>query len=63
MKASALFVRIWDLPTRLFHWALVAAVTGATVTGAVTLALESESPGELKTSPNTTHLARGGLTG
>ena len=38
-------------------------VTGATVTGAVTLALESESPGELKTSPNTTHLARGGLTG
>ncbi len=32
MKASALFVRIWDLPTRLFHWALVAAVTGAIVT-------------------------------
>lgn len=25
--------RVWDLPTRLFHWALAAAVTAATVTG------------------------------
>ncbi|VFR88697.1 Nickel-dependent hydrogenase, b-type cytochrome subunit [plant metagenome] len=25
-------VRVWDLPTRLFHWALVACVTGALVT-------------------------------
>ncbi|OZI74418.1 cytochrome b/b6 domain-containing protein [Bordetella genomosp. 12] len=25
-------LRIWDLPTRLFHWALVACVTGAFVT-------------------------------
>ncbi|HSW15660.1 MAG TPA: cytochrome b/b6 domain-containing protein [Ramlibacter sp.] len=26
-------VRVWDLPTRVFHWALVAAVTGLAVTG------------------------------
>lgn len=26
-------VRIWDLPTRLFHWALAAAVAGLFVTG------------------------------
>jgi len=26
-------VRIWDLPTRLFHWALVAAVAALVVTG------------------------------
>jgi len=26
-------VRIWDLPTRLFHWALVAGVVGLTITG------------------------------
>lgn len=26
-------VRVWDLPTRLFHWGLAAAVTGALVTG------------------------------
>ena len=26
-------VRIWDLPTRLFHWALVACVVGLVVTG------------------------------
>lgn len=25
-------VRVWDLPTRLFHWSLVAAITGALVT-------------------------------
>ncbi len=24
---------VWDLPTRLFHWLLVAAVAGAVVTG------------------------------
>jgi len=28
-------VRIWDLPTRLFHWALVACVIGLIVTGNV----------------------------
>lgn len=27
--------RIWDLPTRLFHWALAGAVTAATVTGKI----------------------------
>jgi cytochrome b len=26
-------VRVWDLPTRLFHWALVACVVCSTVTG------------------------------
>ncbi|MEP6823730.1 MAG: cytochrome b/b6 domain-containing protein, partial [Ramlibacter sp.] len=25
-------VRVWDLPTRLFHWALVACVLGLVVT-------------------------------
>ena len=28
-------VRVWDLPTRLFHWALVAAVVGLVITGNV----------------------------
>jgi cytochrome b len=28
-------VRVWDLPTRLFHWALVLCVTGLLVTGTV----------------------------
>jgi cytochrome b len=28
-------VRIWDLPTRVFHWALLAAVVGLFVTGNV----------------------------
>ncbi|MFN7727371.1 MAG: cytochrome b/b6 domain-containing protein [Rubrivivax sp.] len=28
-------VRVWDLPTRLFHWALAAAVVGLVVTGKV----------------------------
>lgn len=28
-------VRVWDLPTRLFHWLLVAAVLGLVITGNV----------------------------
>jgi cytochrome b len=28
-------VRVWDLPTRVFHWTLAAAVTGSVVTGQV----------------------------
>lgn len=28
-------IRVWDLPTRLFHWALVVAVVGLVVTGNV----------------------------
>lgn len=28
-------VRIWDLPTRIFHWALVLCVTGLAITGTV----------------------------
>ncbi len=27
--------RVWDLPTRLFHWALVACIVGLAVTGTV----------------------------
>ncbi len=26
-------VRVWDLPTRLFHWALVIGITGLAITG------------------------------
>src|SRR6185369_13378750 len=26
-------VRVWDLPTRIFHWALVLCVTASVVTG------------------------------
>ncbi|KDD17717.1 cytochrome b/b6 domain-containing protein [Bordetella bronchiseptica] len=32
MQPTATSVRIWDLPTRLFHWAFAAAVIGALVT-------------------------------
>jgi cytochrome b len=32
---DAVLVRVWDLPTRVFHWLLVLAVTGAIVTGEV----------------------------
>ena len=28
-------VRVWDLPTRLFHWLLVAGVTGLAISGTV----------------------------
>lgn len=28
-------VRVWDLPTRLFHWALVACVLGLAITGTI----------------------------
>jgi cytochrome b len=28
-------IRVWDLPTRLFHWALVAAVIGLAITGPI----------------------------
>ncbi|MGQ9724741.1 MAG: cytochrome b/b6 domain-containing protein [Tepidimonas sp.] len=30
---NAVAVRVWDLPTRLFHWLLVLAVVGLVVTG------------------------------
>ena len=32
MKQTASKTRVWDLPTRLFHWALVVCVVGALVT-------------------------------
>ncbi len=35
MKAPMFTVRIWDLPTRLFHWALAACVVGLVITGQV----------------------------
>lgn len=28
-------VRVWDLPTRIFHWALVAGITGLAISGSV----------------------------
>lgn len=35
MKAHPFTVRIWDLPTRTFHWALAACVVGLLITGQV----------------------------
>jgi cytochrome b len=35
MKVPMFTVRIWDLPTRLFHWALAACVIGLVITGNV----------------------------
>jgi cytochrome b len=32
---GAVRVRVWDLPTRLFHWALAASVIGAVITAKV----------------------------
>lgn len=34
-KAGLNKVRVWDLPTRLFHWALVAGMLGLAITGTV----------------------------
>ena len=31
MQNNRLAIRIWDLPTRLFHWALVVCIVGAFV--------------------------------
>jgi cytochrome b len=33
MKVSMFTVRIWDLPTRLFHWTLALCVIGLVITG------------------------------
>jgi len=33
MKVTMFTVRIWDLPTRLFHWALACSVIGLIITG------------------------------
>jgi cytochrome b len=35
MASSTTSVRVWDLPTRLFHWLLLAAVVGLVITGSV----------------------------
>lgn len=34
-SAARVRIRLWDLPTRLFHWSLVAAVLVAVVTGQI----------------------------
>ena len=30
---KSFFIRVWDLPTRIFHWLLVCFVVGSLVTG------------------------------
>jgi cytochrome b len=35
MKVPMFTVRIWDLPTRMFHWALAVCVVGLVITGNV----------------------------
>lgn len=35
MKQASNKVRVWDLPTRIFHWTLVVCVLGLAVTGTV----------------------------
>ncbi len=35
MRPSIHKIRVWDLPTRIFHWALVAGVIGLAITGSV----------------------------
>lgn len=35
MSAAALPTRVWDLPTRLFHWLLAAAVIGCVITAKI----------------------------
>ena len=34
-KKSLHQIRVWDLPTRLFHWSLVACITGSAISGLV----------------------------
>jgi len=34
-EAAVTRIRVWDLPTRLFHWLLVAAVTTAVISGEI----------------------------
>lgn len=35
VRRAIVRIAVWDLPTRLFHWALVAAVTAAVITGLI----------------------------
>ena len=35
MKDDAVRVRVWDLPTRLFHWVLAACVIGSVVSAKI----------------------------
>jgi cytochrome b len=35
MNPSVYKVRVWDLPTRIFHWALVAGVIGLAISGTI----------------------------
>lgn len=34
-KKSLNQIRVWDLPTRLFHWGLVACITGSAISGLI----------------------------
>jgi len=34
-QASLNRIRVWDLPTRLFHWALVVCITGLAISGLI----------------------------
>lgn len=34
-KGTLIKVRVWDLPTRIFHWALVAGVIGLAISGTI----------------------------
>ena len=35
MSKAGTAVRVWDLPTRLFHWLLALTVVGSVVTGSI----------------------------
>lgn len=35
MNQAGQRIRLWDLPTRIFHWGLVVAVAGAVITGQI----------------------------
>jgi biopolymer transport protein TolQ len=52
-----------EFATQVEHLLVDHSVTGGMTLGPVALAIEGEDSGDLKTSPNTTHMARGALTG
>ena len=52
-----------ELATQIEHLLVDHTATGGVTFGPVALAIEAESAGDLKTSPNTTHMARGALAG
>ena len=34
-SASTIAIRVWDLPTRLFHWTLAAAIVGSVISAKI----------------------------